>query len=68
MVVIFVCDEKGGLKTADAVEIRKSFTLRDKILKVLSEGPSYPKEISRRLKTDKQKVYYHIRELESMDL
>jgi DNA-binding PadR family transcriptional regulator len=39
-----------------------------KILKMISEKPSYPKEISNRLKVHEQKVYYHIRNLEKAGL
>lgn len=36
-----------------------------RILKLLAERPSYPKEIGRRLKVHEQKIYYHIRRLEA---
>ncbi len=39
-----------------------------KILKILSEKPSYPKEIGKKLKINEQKVYYHIRNLEKFSL
>lgn len=39
-----------------------------KILKILSEKPSYPKEIGKKLKMHEQKVYYHIRNLEKAGL
>jgi DNA-binding MarR family transcriptional regulator len=35
-----------------------------KILKILAEKPSYPKEIGTKLKMNEQKVYYHVRNLE----
>ncbi|MEM2121430.1 MAG: S-layer protein [Candidatus Woesearchaeota archaeon] len=35
-----------------------------KILKTIAEKPSYPVEISKKLKVHEQKVYYHIRNLE----
>ncbi len=35
-----------------------------KILKLISEKPSYPVEIAKKLKVHEQKVYYHIRNLE----
>jgi len=39
-----------------------------KILKILSEKPSYPKEIGQKLKMNEQKIYYHIRNLEKEGL
>lgn len=39
-----------------------------KILKVLAEKPSYPKEIGHKLKVNEQKIYYHIRNLEKVGL
>jgi DNA-binding PadR family transcriptional regulator len=39
-----------------------------KILKIISEKPSYPKEISNKLKVHEQKIYYHIRNLEKAGL
>lgn len=41
-----------------------SSELAQEILKVLADGPSYPKEIADKLGTHEQKVYYHIRNLE----
>lgn len=41
-----------------------SSNLAQKILKLISEAPSYPKEIAKKLKIHEQKVYYHIRNLE----
>jgi len=38
--------------------------LASKILKEISEIPSYPREIAKKLKVHEQKVYYHIRKLE----
>jgi DNA-binding MarR family transcriptional regulator len=38
------------------------------ILKILVEGPNYPKEIGNRLKMNEQKIYYHIRNLEKVGL
>jgi len=38
--------------------------LAEKIVKLLAEKPSYPKELSKRLKVHEQKIYYHIRNLE----
>jgi len=39
-----------------------------KILKILAEKPSYPKEIGKKLKIHEQKIYYHIRNLEKVGL
>jgi len=39
-----------------------------KILRILAEEPNYPKEIGKKLKTNEQKVYYHIRNLEKAGL
>ena len=39
-----------------------------KILKILSEEPTYPKEIGKKLKVHEQKIYYHIRNLEKAGL
>ncbi len=41
-----------------------SSNLAQKILNSISENPSYPKEIAKKLKIHEQKVYYHIRNLE----
>ncbi len=63
---MFVANEsKNKLQLLEATEIKKGSSLRDKILSLLAEQPSYPREIARQLKTDKQKVYYHIKQLES---
>jgi len=35
-----------------------------KILRILADKPSYPKEIGEKLKVNEQKIYYHIRNLE----
>lgn len=39
-----------------------------KILKILVEGPNYPKEIGNILKMNEQKIYYHIRNLEKVGI
>lgn len=41
-----------------------SSDLAYEIIKKISEIPSYPKELARKLKVNEQKVYYHIRNLE----
>lgn len=39
-----------------------------RILQLLAEKPSYPKELGRRLKMHEQKIYYHVRRLEAAGL
>jgi DNA-binding MarR family transcriptional regulator len=39
-----------------------------KILKLIAEKPSYPKEIGNKLKVNEQKIYYHTRNLEKMGI
>jgi DNA-binding PadR family transcriptional regulator len=39
-----------------------------KILRILVEGPNYPKEIGNKLRVNEQKIYYHIRNLEKVGL
>ncbi|HLE07409.1 MAG TPA: S-layer protein [archaeon] len=39
-----------------------------KILQTLSQSPSYPKQIGKKLKVHEQKVYYHIRNLQTAGL
>lgn len=39
-----------------------------KIMLAISEKPSYPKEIGKKLKVHEQKVYYHVRNLEKAGL
>jgi DNA-binding transcriptional ArsR family regulator len=41
-----------------------SSPLAEKILKLLSEKPMYPKELARELNLNEQKIYYHIRHLQ----
>jgi DNA-binding transcriptional ArsR family regulator len=41
-----------------------SSELAGKILKIIAQEPSYPKEISKKINVHEQKVYYHIRNLE----
>lgn len=38
--------------------------LASRILKEISEAPSYPRDIAKKLKVHEQKVYYHVRKLE----
>lgn len=67
----YLIDQKGGktfslpAKLAEPQEISAAFSpLAWRILKLLAEKPSYPKELSRILRVHEQKVYYHIRNLE----
>jgi len=60
-----VVKEQGGKVMAmQAVEHQVFFGLAFRILKSLSEGNKYPKQIARELRTQEQKVYYHMRRLE----
>jgi len=56
---------KGYLMLLDDPEQLKALAhpLRFKILRMLSETPLYPKEISKRLGVNEQLIYYHITEL-----
>jgi DNA-binding PadR family transcriptional regulator len=45
-----------------------SSPLAYRILKLLAEKPSFPKEMGRKLKVHEQKIYYHIRRLEAAGL
>jgi DNA-binding transcriptional ArsR family regulator len=62
--------EKNEVRSIPAKEISPenakhlSSPLAVKILKILSERPAYTIEISKKLKVNEQKVYYHIRCLE----
>jgi len=42
--------------------------LAQRILKELAEKPDYPMSLARRLKVHEQKIYYHIRKLERVNL
>lgn len=71
----WLVDQKGGKTlTSDTVvleprQLRSGLSpLAWKILRILSEKPSYPKEIGIRLNTNEQKIYYHIRNLEKAGL
>ena len=56
-------------RIAEPSDISAAFSpLAWKILKLLAERPSYPKEIARKLRVHEQKVYYHIRNLEKARL
>jgi len=45
-----------------------SSELAQRILKELAKSPTYPMELAKRLKMHEQKIYYHIRKLESTNL
>ena len=71
----WLVDQKGGKTfTSDTIvldpkQLRAGLSpLAWKILRILSEKPSYPKEIGDKLRVNEQKVYYHIRNLEKAGL
>ncbi|MEM5782303.1 MAG: winged helix-turn-helix domain-containing protein, partial [Candidatus Aenigmatarchaeota archaeon] len=71
----FVIEQKNGKTFSLSTKILEPKQLKValsplawKILKILSEKPSYPKEIGEKLKVNEQKVYYHIRNLEKVGL
>jgi len=71
----FVVEQKNGktfslsTKLLEPKQLKVALSpLAWKILKVLAEKPSYPKEIGNKLKIHEQKVYYHIRNLEKAGL
>src|SRR3989338_1133569 len=59
-----VKESNGIMLTMNAEEKQLLSGLSLKIMKSIAENEKYPKEISRELRTDEQKVYYHIRQLE----
>jgi DNA-binding transcriptional ArsR family regulator len=68
---MYIYKEKEGRQFILATrEVRKipSSELPVKILFAISKKPSYAKEISKLLKEDEQKIYYHIRNLEKNGL
>jgi DNA-binding MarR family transcriptional regulator len=71
----FVVEQKNGKTFSSTTKMLEPKQLKValsplawKILKVISEKPSYPKEIGNKLKVHEQKVYYHIRNLEGAGL
>jgi DNA-binding MarR family transcriptional regulator len=71
----WLVDQKGGKTFISDTIVLEPKQLRAglsplawKILRILSEKPSYPKEIGNRLKVNEQKIYYHIRNLEKSGL
>ncbi len=68
---MFVASEKNGkLYAIPAAEVKKfpGSPLAMKILALLVKEGLYPKEISRRLKENEQKIYYHIRRMKKNGL
>ncbi|NIO44927.1 MAG: S-layer protein [Candidatus Aenigmarchaeota archaeon] len=70
-----VVDHKNGKTFSSATKILEPKQLKValsplawKILKMLAEKPSYPKEIGKKLKMHEQKIYYHIKNLEKAGL
>lgn len=70
-----VIDQKNGKTFSLATRVLEPKQLKValsplawKVLKVLAEKPSYPKEIGTKLKMNEQKIYYHIRNLERSGL
>ena len=70
-----VIDQKNGKTLSLATRLLEPKQLKValsplawKILKILAEKPSYPKEIGTRLKMNEQNIYYHIRNLERSGL
>jgi len=68
---MYIVDKKNGeTYSLPAKEIKlNSITsikseLAQKILKLLAKNPTYPKDLSKKLKVNEQKIYYHIRNLE----
>jgi len=71
----FIIDQKNGKTFSLTTKILEPSQLKValsplawKILKIISEKPSYPKEIGTKLKVNEQKIYYHIRNLEKVGL
>lgn len=57
-------EEKGRLFSINAEEKQPFSGIALKIMKILAERESYPKDIANQLRLEEQKVYYHIRQLE----
>lgn len=71
----FIIEQKNGKTLSLATRLLEPKQLKValsplawKILKILAEKPSYPKEISNKLKMNEQKIYYHIRNFEKAGL
>ena len=64
-------DETYSIPTTE-VDISKLKTITSdlsySIVKLLAENPSYPFELSKRLKVHEQKIYYHIKNLKKAGL
>jgi len=57
-------EEHGRLFSIDAAEKQMFSGIALRIMKILAERESYPKDIANQLRLEEQKVYYHIRQLE----
>jgi len=71
----WIVEQKNGktfslaTKTLEPKQLKVALSpLAWKILKILTEKPSYPKDIGNKLKMNEQKIYYHIRNLEKAGL
>jgi DNA-binding MarR family transcriptional regulator len=71
----WIVEQKNGktfsltTKTLEPRQLKVALSpLAWKILKILAEKPSYPKEIGNKLKMNEQKIYYHTRNLEKAGL
>jgi len=71
----FIIEQKNGKTLSLATRLLEPKQLKValsplawRILKILSEKPSYPKEVGTKLKMNEQKIYYHIRNLEKAGL
>lgn len=71
----WIVEDKNGktfsliTKTLEPSQLKVALSpLAWKILKILADKPSYPKEIGKKLKVNEQKIYYHIRNLENAGL
>ncbi len=67
----WIVEEKDGkvrtlpVRILNPIELKATTSeLAWKILQSLAKKPSYPKELSKKLKTHEQKIYYHVRNLE----
>ncbi|MFC2143206.1 S-layer protein [Candidatus Aenigmatarchaeota archaeon] len=64
-----VNEKNGNYFSLSSKEIKPPFSpLARKILNMLAEKPSYAKELAEMMRIHEQKVYYHVRILESMGL
>jgi DNA-binding MarR family transcriptional regulator len=73
--MVWIVEQKNGktfsliTKTLEPKQLKVALSpLAWRILKILTDKPSYPKEIGEKLKVNEQKIYYHIRNLEEAGL